>query len=142
MGLPCVSSFSFDSCSHSLFVQAHLLLGSRPFAFRLMCTVVFSHISICESSCVDRRSCRHQRTRSGNSSTHPCRHSCLHRTPRYAYAVAQTHEHSDVDQSDNHSQLKQECTVDSLDACIRELQRQARSNQLELGGSNCGCEES
>ena len=33
-----------------------------------------------------------------------CRHSCLHRTPRYAYAVAQPHEHSDIDQSDNYSQ--------------------------------------
>ena len=36
----------------------------------------------------------------------------------------------------------QECNVDSLNICTRELQRQAHSHWLELGGANCGCEES
>ena len=34
--------------------------------------------------------------------------------------------------------LKQECKVDSLNTCIRELQRQAHSNRLELGDVKCG----
>ena len=38
--------------------------------------------------------------------------------------------------------LKQECKVDSLNACIRELQRQAHSHWLELDGANGGYEES
>ena len=38
--------------------------------------------------------------------------------------------------------LKEECKVDSLNICIREFQRQARSNCLELDSANCGFEES
>ena len=38
--------------------------------------------------------------------------------------------------------LKQECKVDSLNACIRELQRQAHSHRLELDSAHGGCEES
>ena len=40
--------------------------------------------------------------------------------------------------------MKQECKVDTLNTCIREFQRQARSNrlELELDGVNCGYEES
>ena len=38
--------------------------------------------------------------------------------------------------------LKQESKVDSLDICIRELQRQARSHRLDTEGANCGYEES
>ena len=38
--------------------------------------------------------------------------------------------------------LKQECKLDSLNACIRELQRQAHSNRLELDCVNCGYKES
>ena len=41
--------------------RADMLNGSRPLAFRLICTVDFSHISICESFCVDRSGCRHRR---------------------------------------------------------------------------------
>ena len=37
---------------------------------------------------------------------------------------------------------KQECKVDSLDTCIRELQRQTHSQRLELDDANCGYEES
>ena len=37
---------------------------------------------------------------------------------------------------------KQECKVDSLDTRIRELQRQALSQRLELDDVNCGFEES
>ena len=38
--------------------------------------------------------------------------------------------------------LKQECKVDSLDTCIRELQRQAHSHRLEMDSANCGYAES
>ena len=38
--------------------------------------------------------------------------------------------------------LKQECKVDTLNTCIRELQRQARSHRLEVDSANCGYEES
>ena len=38
--------------------------------------------------------------------------------------------------------MKQECKVDSLNTCIRELQRQAHSQRLELDDANCGYEES
>ena len=38
--------------------------------------------------------------------------------------------------------LKQECKVDSLNACIHELQRQAHSHRLEWDSANCGCEDS
>ena len=38
--------------------------------------------------------------------------------------------------------LKQECKVDSLNTCIRELQRQAHSHRLEMDSANCGYEES
>ena len=38
--------------------------------------------------------------------------------------------------------LKQECKVDTLNTCIRELQRQAHSNRLELDSVNCVYEES
>ena len=34
----------------------------------------------------------------------PCRHSCLHRTPRYVFAVAQPHEHSEIGKSAKNSQ--------------------------------------
>ena len=34
--------------------------------------------------------------------------------------------------------LKEECKVDSLNVCIREFQRQAHSNCLELDSANCG----
>ena len=61
VGLPCVSSFSFDRCCHSLFIQVHLLFGSRPLASRLICIYCFSHISICESFCIDRSGCRHHK---------------------------------------------------------------------------------
>ena len=37
--------------------------------------------------------------------------------------------------------MMQECTVDTLNTCIRELQRQAHSHRLELDGANyCGDE--
>ena len=38
--------------------------------------------------------------------------------------------------------LKQECKVDTLNNCIREFQRQAHSNRLELESVNCGHGES
>ena len=38
--------------------------------------------------------------------------------------------------------MKQECKVDSLVTCIRELQRQAHSRRLELDDVNCGYEQS
>ena len=38
--------------------------------------------------------------------------------------------------------LKQKCKMDTLSTCIREFQRQAHSNRLELDSVNCGCEES
>ena len=38
--------------------------------------------------------------------------------------------------------LKQECKLESLDACIRELQRQAQSHRLEMDSANSGYEES
>ena len=38
--------------------------------------------------------------------------------------------------------MKQECKVDSLNTWIRELQRQAHSQRLELDDANCGYEES
>ena len=38
--------------------------------------------------------------------------------------------------------LKQECKFDTLNNCIREFQRQAHSNRLELDCVNCGYEES
>ena len=38
--------------------------------------------------------------------------------------------------------MKQECKVESLDTCIRELQRQAHSQRLELNDAHCGYEES
>ena len=38
--------------------------------------------------------------------------------------------------------MKQESKVDSLDTCIRELQRQAHSQRLELDDAHCGYEES
>ena len=38
--------------------------------------------------------------------------------------------------------LKQECKVDSLNTCIRELQRQAHSHRLEMESANCEYEES
>ena len=38
--------------------------------------------------------------------------------------------------------LKQECKVDTLNTCIREFQRQAHSNRLELENVNCGHGES
>ena len=38
--------------------------------------------------------------------------------------------------------MKQECEVDSLTTCNRELQRQAHSQRLELDEANCGNEES
>ena len=38
--------------------------------------------------------------------------------------------------------LKQECKVDTLNTCIREFQRQAHSNRLELDRVSCGYEES
>ena len=38
--------------------------------------------------------------------------------------------------------MKQECKVDSLNTCIRELQRQAHSQRLELDDVNCGYEDS
>ena len=41
--------------------RVHLLHGSRPLVFRLICTVDFSHISICESFCVHHSGCRHRR---------------------------------------------------------------------------------
>ena len=38
--------------------------------------------------------------------------------------------------------LKQKCKVDTLNTCIRELQRQAHSHRLEMDSANCGYEES
>ena len=38
--------------------------------------------------------------------------------------------------------LKQECKVDTLINCIREIQRQAHSRRLELDSVKCGYEES
>ena len=38
--------------------------------------------------------------------------------------------------------LKQECKDDTLNTCIREFQRQARSNRLEMDGVSCGHGES
>ena len=38
--------------------------------------------------------------------------------------------------------LKQECKVDTLDTCIREFQRQAHSNRLEMDNVHYGYEES
>ena len=38
--------------------------------------------------------------------------------------------------------MKQECKVDTLNTCIREFQRQAHSNRLELDSVNYGAEES
>ena len=38
--------------------------------------------------------------------------------------------------------LKQECKIDTLDTCIREFQRQAHSNRLEVDYVSCGYEES
>ena len=38
--------------------------------------------------------------------------------------------------------MKQECRMDSLNTCIRELQRQAHSQRLELEDANCEYEES
>ena len=38
--------------------------------------------------------------------------------------------------------MKQECKVDSLNTCIRELQRQTHSQRLALDGAHCGYEES
>ena len=38
--------------------------------------------------------------------------------------------------------LKQECKVDALDTCIREFQRQAHSNRLEMDSVHCGYAES
>ena len=38
--------------------------------------------------------------------------------------------------------MKQDCKVDSLNTCIRELQRQVHSQRLELDDVNCGYEES
>ena len=38
--------------------------------------------------------------------------------------------------------MKQECEVDSLSTCIRELQRQTHSQRLGLDDVNCGYEES
>ena len=38
--------------------------------------------------------------------------------------------------------MKQDCKVDSLDACIKELQRQAHSQRLELEDAHFGYEES
>ena len=38
--------------------------------------------------------------------------------------------------------LKQECKVDTLNTCIREFQRQARSNRLDMDDANYGYEES
>ena len=38
--------------------------------------------------------------------------------------------------------LKQECKVDSLNDCIRELQRHALSHRLDLDSANCGDDES
>ena len=103
MGLSCVSSFSFDRCCHSLVIHAFFLFGSRPLAFRLISTVVFSHISICESFCIDRSGCRHQRLGVGTVEN-IMSIQLFHRTPRCAYAVAQPHEHSDIDRSDIYSQ--------------------------------------
>ena len=38
--------------------------------------------------------------------------------------------------------MTQECKVDSLNTCTRELQRQAHSQRLELDDAICGNEES
>ena len=38
--------------------------------------------------------------------------------------------------------MNQDCKVDSLNTCIREHQRQAHSQRLELNDANCGYEES
>ena len=38
--------------------------------------------------------------------------------------------------------MKQDCEVDSLDACIKELQRQAHFQRLELEDAHFGYEES
>ena len=38
--------------------------------------------------------------------------------------------------------LKQECKIDTFNTCIREFQRQAHSNRLEMDSVNCGYEES
>ena len=38
--------------------------------------------------------------------------------------------------------MKQECKVDSLNTCLRELQRQAHSNRLQTDNVNYGYEES
>ena len=38
--------------------------------------------------------------------------------------------------------MKQEYKVDSLNSCIRELQRQTHSQRLELDDAHCGREES
>ena len=38
--------------------------------------------------------------------------------------------------------LKQECKVDTLDTCVREFQRQAHSNRLEMDNANYGYGES
>ena len=38
--------------------------------------------------------------------------------------------------------MKQECKVDTLNTCIRELQREISSQRLELEDAHCGCEES
>ena len=50
--------------------RAQLLHGSRPLAFRLICTVDFSHISICESFSFDHSGEPPLETPSGNSSKH------------------------------------------------------------------------
>ena len=38
--------------------------------------------------------------------------------------------------------MKQECKVDTLNTCIRELQRETYSRRLELEDAHCGCEDS
>ena len=59
------------------------------------------------------------------------------------YVTSFLEEHRDYMVAEANSEiLKQDCKVDTLNPCIRELERQAHSNRLELDSVTCGYEES
>ena len=81
-----------------------LLHGSRPLAFRQF-VLLFSAISRFVKASALIAVAAAIRGSEWEQFKMPCRHSCLHRTPRYVYAVAQPHERSESGQGANYSQF-------------------------------------
>ena len=113
----------------------HVLLGSRPNAFRQLALLFSATARFVKASAligvaaaIRDSECEDFKTSS--------RHSCLDRTPRYVHAVPQSHEHSEIGESAKNSQLVAEqylcIDIDNVMATAEQMQEAVQQQQHEL----------